>query len=100
MSLPCYRRFAVFLLLGCLLLWNAPVMALPALLRQVADCESVAPGAGAPMANPVHAHHHGMHHGAVPMPMSQRASAAPGVTQHSCCSFNRDPQQKSPPFPV
>src|SRR4051812_48632955 len=100
MSLPCYRRFAVFVLLGCILLWNAPAMALPALLQQVADCESVAPGAAVPVANPVHAHHHGMYHGAMPRPMSQRASAEACVTEHSCCSFNREPAQKSNAFSV
>src|SRR4051812_48695874 len=101
MSLPCYRRFAVFLLLGCLLLWNAPVMALPALLQQLAECERAAPAAPAAATSPLHAHHHhGMHHGAMPMPVSQRASAEACVTEHSCCSFNREPAQKSNAFSV
>ena|SRR4029079_15370167 len=94
---PCHRRYAVFALLGCLLLWNAPAMALPALLQDAAACDSTPPSTLPAAMSNAHAHHHGMHHGAMPVP---HASAAACITRHTCCSFNREPAQKSNAFSV
>jgi hypothetical protein len=94
------------LLLGSLFLWNAPAMALPALLQQLGQCEvaPAKPAVTAPAAMQ-HMHHPGMHHGGMMMPEMampaapvESASPAQCFSEHTCCTWNREPARKSNSF--
>ena len=105
MSASLQRRALALLLLGSLFLWNAPAMAFPALV-DLAHCEeTVAPPRAAAPAMPAHHHHAGMDMGmmtATPQvaPAMQPVSMADCLSEHACCSFNREPAQKSNPYSV
>jgi hypothetical protein len=107
------RAVAACLLLA-LFAWNAPAMALPALVQKALDCEKPVTHLAepTPLAANAHAMHHpGMHHGAMvhggvqhgskraaPQalpPVAPRLSIADCFREHTCCSFNREPGRKS-----
>jgi hypothetical protein len=94
-----YRRAVALLVLGGLSFWNAPAMALPALIQAVPSCQSAHTTVPSAMAH--------QHHGSYTLP-AQLTVAAPAmqrvaadcVVAHSCCSFNREPARTSNPFSI
>ncbi len=102
MSASAHRRVLALMILGSLFLWNAPAMAFPALLQQLGQCE-VAPARG-PSAPMAHMHHPGMHHHdgmmmpGMEMPVAPMASPAQCFSEHTCCTWNREPARKSSIF--
>jgi len=103
MLLASHRRMVAALVLAALFLWNVPAMALPSLLPQAADCYAPKPAeVAAPERD--HAHQHGIEHA---MPAHAAATLRPAnlgldvrqcVTEHTCCSFDREPERKSEPY--
>lgn len=97
------RRTIAVLVQLALFAWNAPAMALPALIQQTVAClEPASAGDGAPptaAAAQAHTlHHHGMRHGpAMPVAPSARFNVGDCFQQHTCCGFNREPGRKSEP---
>ena len=104
MRLASHHRVVALLVLGSLFLWNAPAMAVPALLQRLGQCE-VAP-AKTPAAPMVHMHHPGMHHHGgmmmpgMEMPAAPMASPAQCFSEHTCCTWNREPARKSNIFSI
>jgi hypothetical protein len=95
-SLPT-RLVATGLLIG-LFGWNAPAMAMPALIQWTASCaEPERVAQPQPATQPVHAaHHHGMHHEmARPVAAPVQMNVKDCFQQHTCCSFNREPGKRS-----
>ena len=106
MRLAVHHRLVALLLLGSLFLWNAPAMAFPALLQQLGQCE-VAPAKTAATPAPMaHMHHPGMHHHdgmmmpGMEMPAAPMASPAQCFSEHTCCTWNREPARKSNIFSI
>lgn len=103
MRLEHHHRLIALLLLGSLFLWNAPAMAFPALVQQLGQCEVAPAKAAAPAAMP-HRHHPGMHHGGMmmmpTMPDAPMATPAQCFSEHTCCTWNREPARKSNIFSI
>jgi len=106
-SLP--TRALAACLLAALFAWNAPAMALPALVQLTESCAEpparVATPQPAAVAPAAHQHHAGMHHEmAMPVAAMPVTPAQMNVSdcfqQHTCCSFNREPGKKSEPVSV
>lgn len=98
-SLPT-RLVATGLLIG-LFGWNAPAMALPALIQWTESCAERATPAAVPVAPAAHQHHAGMHHEmAMPVAAPVQMNVKDCFQQHTCCSFNREPGKKSEPVSV
>ncbi|HSE48987.1 MAG TPA: hypothetical protein VLA96_07265 [Terriglobales bacterium] len=91
------RLVTTGLLVG-LFAWNAPAMAVPALIQWTKSCAEPRPVPAHPAtpAPAAHQHHAGMRHErAMPVAAPVQRNVQDCFQQHTCCSFNREPGKKS-----